>query len=56
MNQHNRTKGRQVRGSTLTFIARKATCQMPVTGMAAQESLKPACLSMRNGLRSSMPW
>lgn len=50
MNQHNGTKGRQVRGSTGTFIARKATCQMPVIGTAARESLKPVFLSTRNGL------
>jgi len=45
-----RTKGRQVRGSTGTFIARKATCQKPVIGTAARESLKPVFLSTRNGL------
>ena len=53
MNQHNRTKGQQVRGSTLTFIARKGTCQMPGTGMATQEGLKPVYRSMRSGPRYS---
>jgi uncharacterized protein YecT (DUF1311 family) len=55
MNQHNRTKERQARGSTLTFIARKGICQMPGTGIGRQESVKPTCRSRKSGLRSSVP-
>ena len=44
MNQHNKTKDRQLRGSTPTFIARKGTCQMPGTGMAGRENLNPTFL------------
>ena len=55
MNQHNRTKERQARGSTLTFIARKGICQMPDTGIGRQESLKPTWRSRKSGLRSLVP-